>query len=198
MIIKVCGITNLEDALAAVDAGANAIGLNFWPQGKRYIQPQLAEAIIARMPATVLKVGVFVKEAPAELAERIGLDVVQVHGEAVTAGVRRLWKAVSVAEGFRPELLDDPEVDAFLLDAPAGAEYGGTGRTFDWKLVRGTRRRIVLAGGLDGENVARAIEIAQPWGVDACSRLESAPGKKDHRKMTAFIEAARKVIGVTC
>ncbi len=194
MMVKICGITNRGDALAAAAGGASALGFNFYPRSPRYIAPDLAEPILAELPAGVLKVGVFVNapaDAVAELARRLRLDVVQLHGDAapVPAGLR-VWRAVAVLPGFDAGSLDALEGEAFLLDAPAGSQYGGTGRSFDWSLARGARRNVIVAGGLDETNVRRAIEEAAPWGVDACSRLESAPGRKDHVRMAQFLKAA--------
>jgi len=198
MLIKVCGITSVEDARSAVDAGATALGFNFFAKSPRFVEPEALAEWVDEAPRLneggemVVRVGVFVNESAARVAqvvERCRLDVAQLHGEAAVMGVRT-WLARSVDGTFRAEeLTEGPE--AWLLDAPAGALYGGTGTTFDWALVRGLRRRIVLAGGLDGGNVARAIEVTRPWGVDACSRLESAPGKKDGAKVAAFVAAAR-------
>ena len=192
MLIKVCGITSVEDAREAVAAGATALGFNFFAKSPRFVEPEALAAWVDEVPRDVVRVGVFVNESSArvaEVVERCRLNVAQLHGEASVMGVRT-WLARSVDGTFRAEdLMDGPE--AWLLDAPAGALYGGTGTTFDWALVRGLRRRIVLAGGLDGGNVAQAIEVAKPWGVDACSRLESAPGKKDGAKVAAFVAAAR-------
>jgi len=140
-------------------------------------------------------VGVFAKEPAARvaaLAGEIGLDIVQLHGESpeFPAGLR-VWRALPVAPGFDAACLDRIPGEAFLLDAPSGALHGGTGRSFDWALARGARRPVILAGGLDEMNVRRAIEEARPWGVDACSRLESAPGRKDHFRMAKFLKAAQ-------
>jgi len=195
MMVKICGITNRGDALAAVDGGASALGFNFYPQSPRYIAPEAARDILAALPADVVKVGVFVNEpatAVASLAGELGLDVVQLHGESaeIPAGLR-VWRAVAVAPGFDVASLDTLPAEAFLLDAPAGSLHGGTGRSFDWSLARGARRQVIIAGGLDETNVRRAIEDARPWGVDACSRLESAPGQKDHHRMAQFLKAAR-------
>jgi phosphoribosylanthranilate isomerase len=194
MMVKICGITNSGDAAAAAEGGASALGFNFYPKSLRYIAPDQAQPILDSLPASVLKVGVFVNEpaaAVAALASRIGLDVVQLHGESaeVPAGLR-VWRAVAVEPGFDVAALDDLKAEAFLLDAPSGLLYGGTGRSFDWSLARGARRPVILAGGLDETNVRRAIEAAEPWGVDACSRLESAPGRKDRRRLAQFLEAA--------
>lgn len=192
-LVKICGITALEDALEACDAGADALGFNFWPRSPRYIDPGRAAQIIERLPGDVFVVGVFVDE-PAERIEEIaaqaGIEIAQLHG---ACGVPRLrwWKALEAG----PELsrqMDQFEAEAFLVDTPAGALRGGTGRTFDWSLVRGLPRRIVLAGGLGPDNVKEAIAAARPWGVDACSRLESAPGRKDAARVRAFIKAVRE------
>jgi phosphoribosylanthranilate isomerase len=189
MILKVCGITCQEDADAAVEYGANAIGFNFYPKSPRYIDPELAARI--ETPAGVLRVGVFVGKT-GQIAR---LDVVQIHGNTETAaespGNLPVWLAVQVKETLE---LPDVPADAFLLDGPAGELYGGSGKTFDWSLVRNAGRRIIVAGGLDGSNVARAVEIARPWGVDACSRIERAPGKKDHQKMKEYLSAARTAL----
>ena len=193
MIIKICGITNREDALAAVEAGATALGFNFYPRSPRYITPAKAAEISRSLPGDILRVGVFVNETPAAVRDvvfRASLDVAQLHGDCRIPSGIRAWKALAVGAEFRPERLNDYSTEAFVLDTPAGTAYGGTGRSFDWRLVIGIPNKIILAGGLDAGNVAEAIRIVHPWGVDACSRLESAPGKKDHRKMAAFIQAA--------
>jgi phosphoribosylanthranilate isomerase len=199
MIVKICGITNQEDASAAVAGGATAIGFNFYPHSPRYIAPESAAEIVS--PAGVLRVGVFVNESPTRLEEvaRIaGLNVAQLHGDEqpadFPAGVA-VWKAARVGEGFDLARTSDWQVEALLLDGPAGELYGGSGHTFDWSLAAATRMRIIVAGGLDASNVARAVELARPWGVDACSRIESAPGKKDHKKMSDFLHAARVALG---
>lgn len=195
MVLKICGITNLDDAISAVESGANALGFNFYPASPRYITPQRTAEIMAQIPVHVWKAGVFVNDPrAAETATALGLDIMQLHGDAA-AETRpgsgfRIWKAVQVRNGFDLRDHEDPAIEALLLDGPAGALYGGSGKVFDWNLARGSRNKIVIAGGLDASNVARAIELARPWGVDACSRLESAPGRKDHRKMAAFLKAA--------
>lgn len=193
MMVKICGITNLEDALAAVAGGASALGFNFWPRSPRYIAPGRAAEIAGALPAAVWKAGVFVNEPRApEIAREAGLDIVQLHGDETPAAYPagfRVWKAARVEAGFDLAAWRDCQAEALLLDGPAGALYGGAGATFDWSIAR-TGRKIVLAGGLDAANVRAAIEQARPWGVDACSRLESAPGRKDHRRMAAFLAAA--------
>lgn len=197
-LIKICGITNLEDALAAAEGGATAVGFNFYRGSKRYIAPETAAAIAAALPPGILKAGVFVNQAPEEMvriAARVGLDVVQLHGdersEDAPPGLR-VWKAFRVDSTFQPEALDRfPAAEAFVLDGPAGADYGGSGKSFHWRLAAQIRRPIIVAGGLDAGNVREAIAQLDPWGVDACSLLESSPGKKDHQKMLAFLKAAR-------
>lgn len=191
MMVKICGITHREDALAAIENGAAALGFNLWPRSPRYVAPDRAETLLGALPAGILKVGVFVNEPRAgEIVRRLGLDVAQLSGdespEGCPAGIR-VWKAVRVADGFT---LPDFPAEALLLDGPAGTLYGGAGRGFDWKLAAAAGRRIIVAGGLDASNVRQAIEMARPWGVDACSRIESSPGRKDHVKMAAFVKAA--------
>jgi len=195
MMVKVCGITNTEDAQAAVKCGAGALGFNFYPASPRYIQPEEAAGIIAGLPPSVCKVGVFVNAPPGEVARisrTAGLDVAQLHGDeppGVVAQGMRGWKALRVDDSFTPARMEPYKVDAFVLDAPTEA-YGGSGRTFDWSRARGTGRKIVLAGGLNESNVREAIRLVKPWGVDACSCLEIAPGRKDHARMQRFVGAA--------
>jgi phosphoribosylanthranilate isomerase len=194
-MVKICGVTTLEDALLAAEAGAAALGFNFYPKSPRYIEPADARRIGDRLPAGVLKVGVFVDEPPdavRAIALEAALDVVQLHGSAKADGLR-VWRACRVTAGFEESSLNDDAAEAFLLDTPAPGLHGGTGQTFDWSAARGLKKRIILAGGLDASNVHEAIQTAQPWGVDACSRLESAPGRKDPRKVREFIEAALKI-----
>ncbi|MCE5307442.1 MAG: phosphoribosylanthranilate isomerase [Acidobacteriales bacterium] len=193
MMVKICGITNPEDATAAVEAGASAIGFNFYPKSPRFVEPEHAAEIIAGLVPGILKVGVFVNE-PAGRVESIartaGLDVVQLHGAAFAPVGMRSWRAVPMTKDFDFASLDVLDAEAFLIDAFAGDAWGGTGRTWDWTLAAAAKQRIILAGGLDATNVREAIRKARPWGVDACSRIESSPGKKDHAKMRAFIQAA--------
>jgi len=193
MIVKICGITNIEDALAAAAAGASALGFNFWPGSPRCIEPELAGEILRSLPNSVWSVGLFVNEPPervAKAAGHLGLDIVQIHGDTALPQGLRVWKALGMGPDFRPAELDQYAAEAFVLDTPAGEAHGGTGRTFDWSRAAGFREQVVLAGGLDASNVRQAIRAARPWGVDSCSRLESAPGKKDHAKVAAFISAA--------
>jgi phosphoribosylanthranilate isomerase len=198
MIVKVCGITNQADATAAIDGGATAIGFNFYPRSPRHIAPERAAEIDT--PAGVLRVGVFVDEAPArieQIALTASLDVAQLHGEETADGYPSslpVWKAMRVGTDFDFARFRDSAAQALLLDGPAGELFGGAGESFDWKLAAGAPKPIIVAGGLDASNVARAIALAHPWGVDACSRLESAPGKKDNRKMSEFLRAALEAL----
>jgi phosphoribosylanthranilate isomerase len=203
--VKVCGITSADDAQAAVAAGADAIGFVFWPKSPRAVDASTARAIAARVPPFVLRVGVFV-DAPTEemrgIADEVGLDMVQLHGneppEAVAHAPRRAVKAVRVGAGFRPEdaLRYDGAAAGLLLDTRVDGEDlpGGTGRTFDWSLVRRVREGtsfLVLAGGLNPDNVADAIAAVRPDAVDVSSGVESSPGRKDPAKVRAFVEAVR-------
>jgi len=195
VFIKICGITNLEDALAAAHAGADAVGLNFWKPGKRYVAPDRAAEIAAGL--AVKKVGVFVDEdisTVLEIARTVGLDALQLHGAETPEYVRALapyevWKAVKMSG-----VVDWPSwgVKTFVLDSP-GPLPGGTGATFDWILAHAAKEhgRVILAGGLNPENVAEAIRDVRPWGVDVASGVEIAPGQKDHHKIRAFVQAAR-------
>lgn len=194
MIVKICGITCREDALAAVEAGASALGFNFYPGSPRCIAPEAAAAIIEGLPPAIWKVGVFVEEPPekvAAMAANLRLDVAQLHGHCVFPAGLRIWKALPVGPDFTLAQLETwPGADAFLLDTAVPGTCGGTGKAFPWQVARGSARKVILAGGLDPDNVREAIRTARPWGVDACSRLEIAPGRKDHLRMTRFIEAA--------
>jgi phosphoribosylanthranilate isomerase len=197
-ILKICGITNQEDAAAAIDAGATAIGFNFYPGSPRYLAPEQAAAI--ESPARVRRVGVFVNETRArveEIACIAALDVAQLHGEETADYYPQtiaVWKAARVTAEFSFALYRDAPAEALLLDGPAGELYGGSGQAFDWRRAAESPKAIIVAGGLDASNVARAVELAHPWGVDACSRIESEPGKKDHRKMREFLRAAEAAL----
>jgi len=201
VFIKICGITSREDARAAVNAGADALGFNFWRPGRRYLAPGKAADIIAALPARIWKVGVFVDEEPAallEIARQAGLTALQLHGSESPEyldqlGPYRKVKAFRVDERFSAEALARYRADAFLLDT-AGDTPGGTGKRFDWQRAVAARQfgRIILAGGLTPANVGEAVRRVAPWGVDVASGVESAPGKKDPRSVREFIRAARE------
>lgn len=187
MIVKICGITNENDARVAIEAGANALGINFYPKSPRFVTIEQARRV-TRLPGDHLRVGIFVNAEPDELlrtAETVGLDVVQLHGVFRQTGLRT-WRALRAGE---PVPQHDDSIEAYLLDTP-GAEFGGSGRNFDWSVAAAFPRRKIVAGGLDEWNVAEAIEVCVPWGVDACSRLESSPGIKDANRVRAFVKAA--------
>jgi len=183
-IIKVCGLTSREDAQAAIDSGANALGFNFYPKSPRSLTVDSAAEIIATLRGDVLRVGVFVNPSPEDFAAAAPLlDVAQIYGPGKAD--LPIWRAL--AAGTLP--VADSGVEAWLLDTFT-PQFGGSGKTFDWSLAANFPYRALVAGGLDADNVAEAIRIAHPWGVDSCSRLESSPGRKDHAKVAAFIENA--------
>jgi phosphoribosylanthranilate isomerase len=202
VFVKICGITNLEDARAAVDAGADALGFNFYPRSPRFISPMDARGIIEQLPDAVMSVGVFVNESEPEQVARIadlaGLKAVQLHGDESPQYCRELRgrfviKALRVGESFTPQSVKEYETDSILLDAFARDARGGTGRVIDWSIARQVRElvpQLFLAGGLSVENVAEAIKIVEPYAVDACSSLEQEPGRKDANRVRAFIAAA--------
>ncbi|WP_420237890.1 phosphoribosylanthranilate isomerase [Telmatobacter bradus] len=212
--IKICANTTLEDALVAAEAGADAVGFVFAPSKRRVTVEQVA-CITPGLPAALEKIGVFVNvsaEEAAETANRCGLTGVQLHFAAplaLTASLRKilgdqkkilrvLHYGQAAPENF-PVLLADPNVDAFLVDSHSAQGAGGTGETFDWMAASQTlfqnaqQRRLVVAGGLHPENVAEAIRILQPYGVDVASGVEAAPGHKDPAKVRAFIARARRL-----
>jgi phosphoribosylanthranilate isomerase len=191
MIVKVCGITNTRDALVSLDAGADALGFNFWPGSKRFVKET---AFLKDLPEGFWRVGLFVEDDPQRVRDAMeehGLDIAQLHRMNAVGGLR-VWQAISVDGPLTQSSVDELRAEAVLLDTPAGALAGGTGKTFDWAFAKDLRGKIVLAGGLDASNVGEAVEQVRPWGIDACSRLESEPGKKDQRKVWDFVNAARE------
>jgi phosphoribosylanthranilate isomerase len=204
-LVKICGITNLADALACVEAGADMLGFNFYARSPRYIEPRVVRRIVEGLPQGIATVGVFVnEESPervAELAETAGVSAVQLHGDEAADYCRALSgrmviKALRVASDFEPERAARCGAEVVLLDGFSQTAYGGTGKTFDWSIACATRAvvpRLFLAGGLDQQNVAEAVRAVRPYAVDACSLLESAPGLKDERRVRAFVAAVRGV-----
>jgi phosphoribosylanthranilate isomerase len=202
--IKICGITTPDDGLMAARAGADAIGLVFFPKSPRHVDAPAARAIARAVPPLVLRVGVFVDPTPQTIADAVeaaGLDVIQLHGseppEAFGALPRRGLKAIKVGPGFDVEsaLRYDAHAAGLLLDTQSAQAHGGTGETFDWSLVQELRPRtsyLVLAGGLTPENVGRAIRAVRPDAVDVSSGVEHAPGRKDIEKVRAFIAAVKE------
>jgi len=205
LLVKICGITRPADAIQAAAAGADAIGVNLWPGSRRFVDDAAAQAVLAAVPPGVLKVGVFVNAPAPEVAARmraLGLDRVQLHGDERASDYTDLDPAriirvlrirdegsFAAAAGWAPALwLYDAHVEGF----------GGGGQAAPWALVaRHARRPFLLAGGLRPETVAAAIAATHPEGVDVASGVESAPGRKDPERVTAFIAAARTVASLT-
>jgi phosphoribosylanthranilate isomerase len=199
--VKICGLRRAEDVAAAVEAGADALGVNFWKGTPRYIEPRDAAAVIAAVPPSILTVGVFVDEPPEralEIARLTGVRAMQLHGSEppeyldVLNGYMKI-KTVKVGPGFRAEEMRNYNADLFLLEAAVAGMVGGTGRTFDWAAAEQAKHfgRILLAGGLTPDNVAEAVRRVRPWGVDVASGVETEPGVKDPRLIREFIRAAR-------
>jgi len=201
--VKICGITNWSDARGAVEAGADFLGFNFYRESSRYIAPVAARRIVQRLPEKVASVGVFVNEAEPEMLEiarRVGLDYVQLHGDETAEVVSRMRrsirviKAIRVRESFRvAQLANFKGASSILLDGFDAQLRGGTGKSFNWKLAKsaGRKRQIFLAGGLTPENAAEAVSAARPFAIDVCSGVESRPGKKDVARMRALVAAVR-------
>ncbi len=203
--IKICGITNLDDARAAVDAGADALGFNFYKPSPRYITPEAAREIVAQLPKEILTVGVFVNEqspqSVEDLATNAAVTAIQLHGDESPSYCRDLKnpyviKALAAGPDFDTQRATEYDVEAILLDTKDDALRGGTGRVFDWSIAQRVRRivpKLFLAGGLSLQNIEDAIRSVEPYGVDACSALEKTPGKKDHERMRAFVKMIRSV-----
>lgn len=198
--IKICGITNLDDALRTVEAGADALGFVFFQGSPRNISPDAAAAIIRRLPPFVQTVGLFVNEEPETvnaIADRCGLDLVQLHGdesaEYCRLVKRRIIKAIRVKDASSLDAMGDYPVAACLLDAWSPAARGGTGTTFNWYIAAGAAaaQPIILAGGLTPDNVADAIAAVKPYAVDVSSGVECAPGIKDAGLVARFIRSCR-------
>jgi phosphoribosylanthranilate isomerase len=203
--IKICGITNVDDARAAISAGADALGFNFYQPSPRYIIPESAREIIEQLPDSILTVGVFVNEDTESLtniAEQSGIAAVQLHGDESPDYCRKLAanyeviKVLAVADDFNMQVAQAYEVQAIMLDTKHKTLRGGTGRAFDWSVATRVNQlvpKLFLAGGLSPENIEEAIAIVRPYAVDACSALEDRPGIKNGERMRAFVEKARAV-----
>ena len=210
--VKICGITSLEDARSAIEAGADMLGFNFYRPSPRFIESAEVRKIVESLRDEIesrglTMVGVFVNEtspeAVADIVNEAGLNAVQLHGDEsieFCATLRQLLngklliKVLRVTDTFAPAETRKYDVDAIMLDAFHREKRGGTGQVVDWAVARSTRElvpRLVLAGGLSPENVAAAIAEVGPFAVDACSSLESAPGRKSAERMKAFVRAAR-------
>ncbi len=201
--IKICGITNRDDALMAIEAGADALGFVFVPNTPRYIHPEQAGSIIDQLPPFIATVGLFVNAEQQEIgtiADGCHLNLIQLHGDEppdlCVALSRRVIKAFRVKDESSLSRLSDYHVSAYLLDTyvKGAAKRGGTGKAFDWNLAVKAKLygRIILAGGLNPDNVASAVLQVRPYGVDVSSGVEASPGRKDHAKMKAFIRAVRE------
>jgi phosphoribosylanthranilate isomerase len=199
--VKICGIANLADAQVAVEAGADALGFNFYEKSPRYVSLATAAEISRALPPYTLRVGVFVNPA-AELIRRAigecGLNLLQFHGdeppEFCTQFGLMSMKAFRVRDAASLKALPEYRTDAWLLDAYASDTFGGTGEKFNWQLAVEAQKLgkpVFLAGGLTPENVAQAIQQVQPFGVDVASGVESSPGRKDAAQVRAFINAAK-------
>jgi len=198
--IKICGITNMEDAQAAADFGADALGFIFYKQSKRYIDPEVAKRIISALPPFLTTVGVFVNQdldEICEIKEMTGIQVAQLHGDEGSEFASLLplevIKAVRVKDKSDLDRVAQYSAQAILFDTYSDIEYGGTGKSFDWGILNGmsSTKKIILSGGLNPENVLEAIKIVKPYAVDVSSGVEIAPGKKDHKKIKKFIEAIK-------
>jgi phosphoribosylanthranilate isomerase len=207
--IKICGVTNANDARACVELGADMIGFNFYSASPRYIEPTIVREIVNALPPRTCAVGVFVDADPAEirkLAKTAGLRCVQLHGCATSDSCNELAREFRVIRALSTDTRFEPEHAAafthcdVLIDAYHPELRGGTGQTCDWSAARDAMRYtrfLILSGGLDGQNVGRAITAVAPHAVDVCTGVESAPGVKDHRKLEQFISAVRAASLVT-
>lgn len=200
---KICGITNLVDALASVNAGCEALGFVFYKKSPRYIAPEKAKEIIRHIPKEIVKIGVFVNENEKEIiriAKLCKLDMLQFHGKETPEFCERFKDKYKVIKAFRVKrCINRKRVSrykpfAFLFDTFASKKAGGTGKTFDWRLIRhidDLKRPVFLSGGLTAKNVEDAIKCVKPDWVDVSSSVEKSPGIKDHKKVKEFIKATR-------
>ncbi len=201
--VKICGITNLEDALKAVEYGADALGFVFFKKSPRYIEPEKAARIIKKLPPFIATVGVFVDESPLEIiriTRFTGINTIQLHGHEPPGSIIYPWKiikAIRIRElGDLEPLKEYPMAHAFLLDTYSPEEFGGTGQLFNWDIAVEAKKfgNIILAGGLNPDNVEKAIRWVHPYAVDVSSGVEKEKGIKDHKKLKAFIEIAKSLI----
>jgi len=214
--IKICGITSVEDALAAVDAGADAIGLNFYEKSRRFVSVEMARKIAVEISTVATPIGLFVNHSAEDvkiICGTVGLHVVQLHGDEPPGFLGQLDRDYNIVRARRfsekglQEISDDLQAcsdlsgflpDAVLLDAESPGHYGGTGKTISWAGLADSHDQIgvplILAGGLTPENVAEAIRTVRPYGVDVASGVESSPGVKDKEKMRAFVAAAKTAL----
>jgi phosphoribosylanthranilate isomerase len=202
--VKICGITNYDDAVAAMDMGADLLGFNFYQGSPRYVTPEKAEGIINKLPGFIDTAGVFVNASVEQIHETnavCNLDWVQLHGDEDPEFCRSLlshnvktMKAIRVKDQTDIKRADSFFTDAVLLDAFDPDKYGGTGLTFDWNVIGHIGKRVFLAGGINPDNAAAAVKLGV-YGIDVCSGIESQPGKKDHMKMKKLFENIRHLRG---
>jgi phosphoribosylanthranilate isomerase len=199
--VKICGITNLEDARHASACGADALGFVFYPGSPRFVDPDTARRIIADLPPLVTTVGLFVNEPPARIRETVefcGLNTVQLHGDEEPGQCDyppcRVIKALRLKGQVADSLLASYRVSALLLDAYVANQFGGTGHCCDWEQAAAVaaQYRVILAGGLSPENVAEAVHQVRPYGVDVSSGVEKKPGQKDPEKVARFVRMAKE------
>jgi phosphoribosylanthranilate isomerase len=202
MLVKICGITNLEDAERAIEYGADALGFIFVPASPRYVPTEIAASIISRLPSTVQKVGVFVNESERKIhsmIEQTGITHLQFHGDEMPddlAGYTLpVWKAFRVSPAFDVAVISKYSADAYLLDTFSSKSYGGTGKTFDWRIAARVKQygNIILSGGLNPHNVADAVRTVQPYGIDVNSGVEATPGKKDAAKLKKLFDELKRL-----
>ena len=199
--VKICGITNLDDAQHASACGADALGFVFYPGSSRCVAPEQARRIIAELPPFVTAVGLFVNESPARIRDLVafcGLDAVQLHGDEepdqCAYPACRVIKALRLEEGMKESLFASYQVSALLLDAYVPDRFGGTGQRCDWEQAGriAAVHRVILAGGLTPDNVAEGVRQVRPYGVDVSSGVEKKPGQKDPDKVARFIRMAKE------
>ncbi len=201
--VKICGITNLEDARHASACGADALGFVFYPDSPRFIEPELVRRIIAELPPLITTVGLFVNESPERIREVValcGLDTVQLHGDEgpdqCSYPPCRVIKALRLHDQMDDDVFSAYRVAALLLDAYVPDRFGGTGHRCDWQraAVAAAQHRVILAGGLNPENVTEALNQVRPYGVDVSSGVEIEPGKKDPERVARFIRLAKEAL----
>jgi phosphoribosylanthranilate isomerase len=203
--VKICGITNINDALAAADLGADALGFIFVQSSPRYITPQAAQKIIQGLPPFVVPVGVFADMEYNDILEIIGqtgIGCVQLHDEETPQQLEQysvpVYKSFRIDSSFDLQILRRYKGSAYLLDTKVSGELGGTGKIFDWEIAVKAKEygRIILAGGLTPDNIVEAVRIVQPYAVDVNSGVEEHPGKKDHAKLKMLFEQLKQVKNV--
>ncbi len=206
MKVKICGITNLTDALVCIEQGVDALGFIFSSKSKRYINPNDAKSIISQLPAFVMKVGVFVNETSDVInyiSSQVGLNAVQLHGDEMPEIISEIncpvIKSFRVNENFDFNILNDYETSHFLLDTYDLYNYGGSGKIFNWDLIpEQFRKKIILAGGVSVDNIEEISTRVDPSAVDVSSSLEEYPGKKDHKRVKKFFDKIKELRSREC